>query len=97
MMRVWVALAAIAALLLIGAGYARSEPRSSWLEEAWTPKAAAETGGPAITLEGDGSVILVLPVATLKAALAAGLSTRAAVTAFLERYGQHCSDILGIM
>lgn len=75
--------------LLLAAAPARA---ADWLEHAW------DEGGdePAVTLTAEGGVILVLPEATLAAARRAGLSTKDAVTAFLERYGQHCSDLLDL-
>ena len=57
--------------------------QASWLDDG---------AGAAITLSADG-VLLVLPEPTLLAARHAGLSTRQAVTEFLERWIQHCSDI----
>ena len=57
--------------------------QASWLDDG---------AGAAITLSPDG-VLLVLPEPTLLAARHAGLSTRQAVTEFLERWIQHCSDI----
>lgn len=83
--------------LLVGCFWpAHAGPRSDWLEDAWSPETVNATGGPAVTLEADGSVIVVLPVATLRAARRAGLSTKDAVTRFLERWGQHCSDVLDL-
>lgn len=84
-------------LLIMGALAARSAPaRQAWLEDAWSDETVDETGGPAVTLEADGSVIVVLPAKTLAAARRAGLSTRAAVARFIERWGQHCSDVLDL-
>lgn len=97
MSRLALAVTGILILLLVFVLEARSEPaRRSWLEDAWSPATVNATGGPAVTLEADGSVILVLPVATLRAARKAGLSTKDAVTRFLERWGQHCSDVLDL-
>jgi hypothetical protein len=36
------------------------------------------------------------PAETLRAAKHAGLTTREAVTQFIERWGQHCSDVLDL-
>lgn len=91
--RIWIAIAAILILLLIGA-YEKAHA-ATWLDEAWSDETVAQTGGPAVTLNQDG-VILVLPVATLKAAIASGLSVKDAVRVFLERYAQPCSDVLNM-
>ena len=72
--------AALALALLL----APAPAQAAWLDDG---------GGAAITLSADG-VLLVLPEPTLLAARHAGLSTRQAVAAFLERWAQHCSDIL---
>lgn len=68
---------------------------ANWLDNAWTDGTVGRTGGPAITLGSDG-VILVMPAATLVAAHAEGVETQAAVTLFIERYGQHCSDVIDL-
>lgn len=82
---------ALAAILLLAVAPARAD----WLEDAWSPATVGETGGPAVTL-GNGGVILVLPAVTLEAAHRSGLSTAAAVTAFIERWGQHCSNVIDL-
>lgn len=97
MRRAALAIVGFIPLLTVGAIAARSEPaKQSWLEQAWSDETVAETGGPAVTLEADGSVIVVLPARTLAAARRAGLSTKAAVTRFIERWGQHCSDLVDL-
>lgn len=68
---------------------------ANWLDDAWTDATVDRTGGPAITLGNDG-VILVMPAVTLAAAHAEGVGTKAAVTLFIERYGQHCSDVVDL-
>ncbi len=68
---------------------------ANWLDDAWTDDTADQNGGPAITLNSEG-VILVLPANTLVAAHAEGVDTKQAVTLFIERYGQHCSDIIDL-
>ena len=68
---------------------------ANWLDDAWTDGTVDRTGGPAITLGGDG-VILVMPAVTLAAAHAEGVGTKAAVTLFIERYGQHCSNVIDL-
>ncbi|HLJ62927.1 MAG TPA: hypothetical protein VKT70_02395, partial [Stellaceae bacterium] len=45
---------------------------------------------------GSTGVVVVLPEATLTEAHAEGVSTENAVRAFLERYGQHCSELLDL-
>jgi hypothetical protein len=69
--------------------------RADWLDRAWQEDVVNETGGPAVTLSADG-VILVLPDSALNEAHAAGVSTRDAVRLFIERHGQHCSDIIDL-
>jgi hypothetical protein len=68
---------------------------ATWLDDAWTDDTVDRNGGPAITLNNDG-VVLVLPAETLAAAHAEGVDTKEAVTLFIERYGQHCSDIVDL-
>jgi hypothetical protein len=80
-----------AALLMLIATPAHAD----WLERAWNGEAVAENRAPAITL-GLGGVLLVLDQTTLDDAHAAGLSTPDAVRALLERYGQHCSDVIDL-
>lgn len=54
-----------------------------------------ETGSPAVTLRADG-VILALPEFTLDKAHAAGVSKQDAVRLLIERFNQHCSDIIDL-
>lgn len=68
---------------------------ANWLDDAWSDRTVDRTGSPAITLGSDG-VVLVMPAATLAAARAEGVGTQAAVTLFIERYGQHCSDVIDL-
>ncbi|MDE2103799.1 MAG: hypothetical protein KGL39_41560 [Patescibacteria group bacterium] len=82
-------LALAAALILLPALPARAD----WLADAWSPDTVVRTGGPAITLSDTGGIV-VLPAAALAAARRAGLTAKQALTAFLERYIQHCSDLL---
>jgi hypothetical protein len=97
MSRTALTIVGIMPFLIIGAIGARAEPaRQAWLEDAWSDETVDETGGPAVTLEAGGEVIVVLPAKTLAAARRAGLSTKAAVTRFIERWGQHCSDVLDL-
>jgi hypothetical protein len=74
---------------------AAAPAHANWLDDAWTDDTVDRNGGPAITLNGEG-VILVLPADTLVAAHAEGVGTKRAVTLFIERYGQHCSDIIDL-
>lgn len=80
-----------AALLMLIATPAHAD----WLERAWDAKAVSENRAPAITL-GLGGVLLVVDQTTLDDAHAAGLSTPDAVSKLLERYGQHCSDVIDL-
>lgn len=96
MSRGWLAIIGILALLAVLVLQVRCARAADWLEEAWSDETVAETGGPAVTLEADGSAIVVLPVETLAAARKAGLSTKQTVTLFLERWGQHCSDVIDL-
>lgn len=73
---------------------AAASAQADWLEGAFDDD-VAETGGPSITL-GAAGILLVLPEATLQKAQAAGITTADAVKLFMERYGQHCSDILDL-
>jgi hypothetical protein len=83
-------LAGFAAALLVAA-----PARADWLERAWRDDVVAETGTPAITLSA-GGILLVLPEAALQEAHAAGVTTADAARLFVQRYGQHCSDILDL-
>lgn len=78
----------VLALLLIA-----SPAHANWLDDAWTPETMNATGGPAVTLNAQG-VILVLPAVTLEEARKAGLSVKEAITAFLDRYSPQCADVL---
>lgn len=69
--------------------------RASWLDDAWPPDTVT-AGSPAITLNAELGVIVVLPASTLAAARRAGLDTKAALTLFLERYAQQCSDVIDL-
>jgi hypothetical protein len=80
-----------AALLMLIATPAHAD----WLDRAWDGNAVAENRAPAITL-GVGGVLLVLDQTTLDDAHAAGLSTHDAVRQVLQRYGQHCSDVIDL-
>ena len=79
------------ALTLLSAAPAHAD----WLDDAWTNDSVDRNGGPAVTLNG-GGVTLVLPADTLAAARAEGVGTDEAVALFIERYGQHCSDIIDL-
>ncbi len=68
--------------------------QADWLENAFGDDVAG-TGGPAITLDGTG-ILLVLPEATLRQAHTAGVTTADAVKLLVQRYGQHCSDVLDL-
>ena len=68
---------------------------ADWLDDAWTDASVDRDGGPAVTLNGSG-VTLVLPADTLAAARAEGVGTEQAVARFIERYGQHCSDVIDL-
>lgn len=83
-------LAYLAAALL-----AAAPANADWLERAFSGEVVAETGHPAITL-GAAGILLVLPEATLQEAHAAGVNTPDAVRLFVQRYGQHCSDVLDL-
>jgi hypothetical protein len=78
-----------AAMLIAGPAHA------NWLDHAWDAQAVEANLAPAITL-GAAGVLLVLPQETLDAAHAAGLSTPDAVQQLVERYGQHCSDVIDL-
>ena len=52
-------------------------------------------GTPAITFHAD-SVYVVFPIATLLQAHVEGITTEDAVRAFLERYGQRCSNLIDL-
>ncbi len=84
-----------AALALTLLTLAAAPARADWLDDAWTKDSVDRNGGPAVTLSGSG-VILVVPADTLAAARAEGVDTAQAVTLFIERYGQHCSDIIDL-
>jgi hypothetical protein len=89
MLRRATSLAYVAATILIAA-----PAQADWLESAFGDDVAA-TGGPAITLDGSG-ILLVLPEATLQKAHRAGVTTADAVKLLVQRYGQHCSDVLDL-
>jgi hypothetical protein len=80
----------VAAATLIG-----GPAHASWLDSAWDAQAVEANLAPAITL-GAAGVLLVLPQETLDAAHAAGLSISDAVKQLVERYGQHCSDVIDL-
>jgi hypothetical protein len=68
---------------------------ADWLAEAWPDDASPRHGTPAITIIGTGAVSVVLPAEVLADAPAAGLSTEAAVSAFLGRYAPRmCSSLI---
>jgi hypothetical protein len=69
--------------------------RADWLGRAWQDGVVNLTGNPAVTLSAAG-VTLVFPATALDEAHAAGVSTRDAVRLAIERYGQHCSDVLDL-
>ncbi|HUH83039.1 MAG TPA: hypothetical protein VLX85_00425 [Stellaceae bacterium] len=70
--------------------------KADWLERAWSDDSVATNGAPAVTLAANGGVLVVLPEATLREAYAAGLDTKTAVSLFLGRWGQRCSDVLDL-
>lgn len=81
--------AGLAVLLLLAA-----PAHADWLERALSD-GDIETDGPAVTL-GDAGILVVVPEAMVQDAHAAGLSTADAVTRIVQRYGQHCSDVLDL-
>jgi hypothetical protein len=89
MLRLAASLAGFAAAMLVAAS-----AHADWLDSAFDDDVAA-TGGPAITLNAAG-ILLVLPEATLQKAHTAGVTTADAVKTFVQRYGQHCSDVLDL-
>ena len=71
--------------------------RADWADDAWNEENANRFGHPAITLNAESGVIIVLPEATIERARGAGLSPREAAMTFLTKYGpEMCSRIIDL-
>jgi hypothetical protein len=83
-----------AILIAFALGGARSAI-ADWLDDAWSDDSVQINGNPAITISGD-VIHVTLPAATLRQAHQQGLSTKEALVAFIDRYGQRCSHLLNL-
>ncbi len=87
-----------AACTLIASCFVNVAPvQAGWLDDAWREQHASRFGHPAITLNAESGVTLVLPEATIAEARAAELSPREAAVAFLGKYGpEMCSKLIDL-
>jgi hypothetical protein len=81
----------VALVTFVGTGIARAD----WLDDAWGEDSVRTNGNPAVSISGD-AIYVVLPAATLHQAYEAGVRTEDALRIFLDRHGQHCSDLVDL-
>jgi hypothetical protein len=81
----------VAMFTVVGTGMARA----GWLDGAWSEGSARRNGHPAVSMSAD-AVYIVLPAASLHQAYQEGLTTQQALSAFLDQYGQRCSDLIDL-
>jgi hypothetical protein len=72
-----------------------SPAAAGWLEHAASDEMIDANGMLAVTL-GDAGVLLVVPEAVVQEAQAAGVGLAEAARLLVQRYGQHCSDVLDL-